>query len=59
MPAMFSADDLTVMARLRAALDPDGVCNPGKLLPTPRLCGEKPGPWRPHPLEADGTIERL
>ena len=55
MPKMFNDDDLTVMARLRSALDPDGICNPGKVLPTPRLCGERPGPWRPHPLEADGT----
>jgi glycolate dehydrogenase FAD-linked subunit len=59
MPKMFNDDDLTVMARLRSALDPDGICNPGKVLPTPRLCGERPGPWRPHPLEADGTIERM
>jgi glycolate oxidase len=59
MPKMFSDDDLTVMARLRSALDPSNICNPGKVLPTPRLCGERPGPWRPHPLEADGTIERM
>jgi glycolate oxidase len=59
MPKMFNDDDLTVMARLRSALDPSGICNPGKVLPTPRLCGERPGPWRPHPLEADGTIERM
>ena len=43
MPKMFSADDLDVMDRVRAAFDPDGVCNPGKVLPTPRLCGEVPG----------------
>ena len=42
-----------------AAFDPDGICNPGKVLPTPRLCGERPGPWRPHPLEAAGVIERF
>jgi glycolate oxidase len=59
MPKMFSAADLTVMARLRAAFDPDGICNPGKVLPTPRLCGERPGPWRPHPLEAAGVIDRF
>jgi len=59
MPKMFSEADLTAMALVRAAFDPGGVCNPGKVLPTPRLCGERPGPWRPHPLEAAGVIERL
>ena len=31
------------MDRVRSAFDPDGLCNPGKVLPTPRLCGERPG----------------
>jgi glycolate oxidase len=47
------------MKRLRAAFDPDGLCNPGKLLPTPRLCGEVPGPYRRHPLEREGVAERF
>ncbi len=47
------------MARVRDAFDPHGICNPGKLLPTPRLCGERPGKYRPHPLEESGVIERL
>jgi glycolate oxidase len=59
MPRMFSDADLTVMARVRAAFDPAGICNPGKVLPTPRLCGERPGPWRAHPLEESGLIERF
>ncbi|HZA12733.1 FAD-linked oxidase C-terminal domain-containing protein [Mycobacterium sp.] len=59
MPKMFTDSDLTVMALVRAAFDPEGVCNPGKVLPTPRLCGERPGPWRPHPLEQEGVIERF
>jgi len=59
MLKMFGPEDLTVMARIRAAFDPDGICNPGKVLPTPRLCGERPGPYRPHPLEAAGVIERM
>ena len=59
MPVMFGEDDLAVMERVRHAFDPAGLCNPGKVLPTPRLCGEKPGPYRPHPLEAAGVIERL
>jgi glycolate oxidase len=59
MVKMFDDDDLTVMALVRAAFDPGGICNPGKVLPTPRLCGERPGPWRPHPLEQAGVIERF
>ena len=59
MPKMFTESDLTVMALVRRAFDPEGVCNPGKVLPTPRLCGERPGPWRPHPLEQAGVIERF
>jgi glycolate oxidase len=59
MLKMFGPDDLTVMARIRAAFDPQGICNPGKVLPTPRLCGERPGPYRPHPLESAGVIERM
>jgi glycolate oxidase len=59
MPKMFSAEDLQVMLRVREALDPKGLSNPGKLFPTPRLCGERPGPYRPHALEAAGIAERL
>ena len=59
MPKMFSEDDLGVMNRVRAAFDPTGICNPGKVLPTPRLCGERPGKYQPHPLEEAGAIERL
>lgn len=59
MPKMFSEDDLAVMKRLRGAFDPDGICNPGKIFPTPRLCGERPGPYRVHPLEAAGLIDRM
>ncbi|WP_326565228.1 FAD-linked oxidase C-terminal domain-containing protein [Amycolatopsis rhabdoformis] len=59
MPRQFSADDLATMARLRLAFDPEGISNPGKLLPTPRLCGERPGVYKPHPLEAAGLIERM
>jgi len=58
MPRMFSGAALTVMDRVRAAFDPAGLCNPGKLLPTPRLCGEVPGFHRVHPVEAAGLAER-
>jgi glycolate oxidase len=59
MPKMFSEADLATFQRLRCAFDPDGMVNPGKVMPTPRLCGEVPGPYRQHPLEAAGLIERL
>jgi glycolate oxidase len=59
MPLMFGEDDLAAMQRLRRVFDPDGVANPGKLFPTPRLCGEVPGPYRAHPLEKAGLAERL
>ena len=59
MPKMFGPDDLAVMDRVRHAFDPEGVANPGKVLPTPRLCGEVPGPYRQHPAEADGLAERM
>ncbi|MDQ1498385.1 MAG: glycolate oxidase, partial [Actinomycetota bacterium] len=59
MPKMFSEADLATFQRLRCAFDPEGMANPGKVMPTPRLCGEVPGPYRQHPLEAAGLIERL
>jgi glycolate oxidase len=59
MPLLFSADDLAAMARLRDGFDPLAIANPGKVLPTPRLCGEVPGPHRAHPLEQAGLIERF
>jgi glycolate oxidase len=59
MPKMFGEEDLATMRRVRSAFDPAGICNPGKVLPTPRLCGERPGKYRPHALEEAGVIERL
>jgi glycolate oxidase len=59
MPAMFEEPDLDTFQRLRCAFDPDGLANPGKVMPTPRLCGEVPGPYRRHPLEEAGLAERF
>ncbi|GGQ59193.1 FAD-linked oxidase C-terminal domain-containing protein [Couchioplanes azureus] len=42
MPRMFTDDDLETMHLLRCAFDPAGLANPGKVFPTPRLCGEVP-----------------
>ncbi|WP_433825066.1 FAD-linked oxidase C-terminal domain-containing protein [Actinoplanes sp. CA-015351] len=43
MPRMFSDVDLETMQLVRCAFDPDNLANPGKVFPTPRLCGERPG----------------
>jgi glycolate oxidase len=59
MAQMFGADDLDAMQLVRCAFDPSGSCNPGKIFPTPRLCGEVPGPYRPHPVEQAGLAERF
>jgi len=59
MPKMFSGDDLDAMQLVRCAFDPTGICNPGKVFPTPRLCGEVPGPYRQHPIERAGLAERF
>ena len=40
MGMVFSEADLGAMRRLRAAFDPDGVCNPGKIFPSTRFCAE-------------------
>jgi glycolate oxidase len=58
MPKMFSAPDLDTMQRVRCAFDPWRLSNPTKVFPTPRLCGEKPGEYVPHPLETAGIAQR-
>ena len=36
MPWIFSADDLQAMQRVKSALDPGGMLNPGKIFPDPQ-----------------------
>ncbi|GAB1691591.1 FAD-linked oxidase C-terminal domain-containing protein [Krasilnikovia sp. M28-CT-15] len=58
MPRMFTADDLDTMQLVRCAFDPDGLSNPGKVFPTPRLCGEVPGRRKgAHPAQEAGLGE--
>jgi glycolate oxidase len=60
MPRMFTDDDLDTMQMVRCAFDPAGLCNPGKVFPTPRLCGEVPGVRRAtHPLVESGQAEQF
>src|SRR5215218_10226224 len=58
LPSMYSAADLDTMQLLRCAFDPRGLSNPGKVFPTPRLCGEVPGKRTGvHPLQEAGLAE--
>jgi glycolate oxidase len=54
---MYSEPDLNTMQLVRCAFDPHHIANPDKLFPRPRLCGEKSGPYTPHPLESAGVAE--
>jgi glycolate oxidase len=58
MAEQFTPDDLETMMKVRCAFDGATLMNPGKVFPTPRLCGEKPGPYVPHPAEVAGLAER-
>jgi len=58
MGEMFSEADLETMSLVRCAFDPEVRFNPGKVFPTPRLCGDRPGPHRPHPSEQTGEAWR-
>jgi glycolate oxidase len=58
MPRMFDDGDLDTMQLVRCAFDPGNVSNPGKVFPTPRLCGEAPGRRKGvHPLQEAGLAE--
>jgi glycolate oxidase subunit GlcD len=46
LPLIFSANDMDTMLRVRAAFDPSGLCNPSKIIPTSRSCGEARGARR-------------
>ena len=40
LPLIFSEDDMDTMLRVRAAFDSSALCNPGKIIPLPKGCGE-------------------
>lgn len=40
MPVAFSEADIEAMQRVKRCFDPHELCNPGKLIPTPKTCGE-------------------
>jgi glycolate oxidase len=55
---MFGDDDLETMNFVRCAFDASRTFNPTKVFPTPRLCGDKPGIYRPHATELGGASGR-
>ncbi|GAA1888431.1 FAD-binding oxidoreductase [Lapillicoccus jejuensis] len=63
MPRMFGEDDLDTMQLVRCAFDPAGIANPGKIFPTPRLCGEVPrrrtASEGAHPLVEAGLADQF
>jgi glycolate oxidase len=59
MPLIFSEADLDCMRRLRQAFNPDNRCNPGKIFPSRRACGEAGLAYRPHPIEEKGLAQRF
>jgi glycolate oxidase len=40
MPLIFSQDDVAQMLKIKSAMDPGGLCNPGKMFPTAGRCLE-------------------
>ena len=54
---MFSEPDLNTMQLVRCAFDPDNISNPDKVFPRTKLCADRPGPYKPHPLETAGVAE--
>jgi glycolate dehydrogenase FAD-linked subunit len=59
MPLIFTEADLGFMRELREAFNPRGLCNPGKIFPSRKACGEAGIAYRPHPLEEKGLAQRF
>jgi glycolate oxidase len=58
MGDLFSDADLETMNFVRCAFDPERAFNPGKVFPTPRLCGDVAGKYVPHATETLGVAAR-
>jgi glycolate oxidase len=54
MPLMFTETDLDLMRKVRAAFNPVGRLNPGKVLPLGKGCGETR--LQPFPQSAGGNV---
>jgi glycolate oxidase len=51
MGEAFGENDLDAMNAVRCAFDSRRLFNPGKVFPTPRICGDRPGAYVPHATE--------
>jgi glycolate oxidase len=58
MGRLFDEGDLETMNFVRCAFDPERRFNPGKVFPTPRLCGDIPGAYHAHATEVSGAAGR-
>jgi len=58
MGELFTEDDLETQHYVRCAFDPARSFNPGKVFPTPHLCGDRPGVYTPSSAELAGTAGR-
>jgi glycolate oxidase len=58
MGELFNDDDLQAMHDVRCAFDASCTLNPGKMFPTPRLCGDRPGTYVAHAAEMAGAAGR-
>jgi glycolate oxidase len=59
MPLIFSGADIECMRRIKHAFNPSGLCNPGKMFPSRKACGEAGIAYRPHPIEEKGLAQRF
>jgi glycolate oxidase len=50
MPLIFSPGDLLVMSQIRSVFNPENLCNPHKVIPTPQGCIDVRMPRRQAPL---------
>lgn len=56
LPLQYADADLAAMAKLRRVFDPEGIMNPGKLLPSHAACAEAMRPSGQKPLPAGAWI---
>ena len=56
MSRLFTDEDLDVMISLRNAFNGNGILNPQKIFPTPRMCREITGPSQNPVLMQEGTV---